>query len=57
MLDTAIYWITGGHGPQVWMPWILICFGCIITYTVVRYFKGQTSCAFFHLLDQTTVRH
>lgn len=40
MLDSAIYWVTGGHGPQIWMPWVLICFGAIITYTIVKMFKG-----------------
>jgi len=40
MLDTVIYWITGGHGPQTWMPWVLLGFGCVIIYALLKMFKG-----------------
>lgn len=41
MLDNAIYWITGGHTAQIWMPWVLMFFGCVIMYTVVKMYKGN----------------
>ncbi|MEM8649598.1 MAG: hypothetical protein AAGF54_03615 [Pseudomonadota bacterium] len=40
MIDTVYYWIASGPSPQIWVPWLLVSFSFIITYTLIRMFKG-----------------